>query len=209
MTIDDQITLFYRKIREEQSNSRIDSNEALDRINGGRRRVALKTRFYNFTDNVTAIGGESYFTLKDDFHPAEVKDWASIDGKPVTMKDKADWVTKTNGFILQLLSPWERWGMIDGNTFYVYPPAVAGEFFEWRGYGVPPPLPEISGADIYTNDAQAECCVLDAAIETLEDLGGTPGPVLVKQYNDGIKELKKRASRGDGPRLENAPDMSQ
>ena len=42
-----------------------------------------------------------------------------------------------------------------------------------------------------------------------EDLGGTPGPVLVKQYNDGIKELKKRASRGDGPRLENAPDMSQ
>jgi hypothetical protein len=207
MTIDDQITLFYRKIRETAANSAIDTAEALDRLNGGRRRVALATRFFKYSINFTAAGGESQFALDADFQPAEVRDWASVDGNPVTIKDKASWVTDTNGVIVAVLSPWERWAMLDGAAVYVFPLAQAGEVWTFQGSGIPPKLTGITGPDPYLNEDQAEAAVLDAAMETLEDQQKAIGPVLADQHKRAMDRVRKAAKLGNGPRLENAPGM--
>lgn len=206
MTIDDQITLFFKKIRESQGNSRLTADEALDYLNDSRRSVALVSKFYDVRDTITAAGGETYWTLRDDLLGLiDARDCVTRNGYPVTIKAKADWETQTQGATLNALCANESWGMLQGNTFYIYPPAKSGDIMVWQGYGEPPQLTTTTGGDAYLNNTQAETTVLDAAVNALEDLGGLPGPILMARLQRLTKEISKRA-KPRGPRLENAPD---
>lgn len=206
MIIDEQIALFYRRLRESQTNSRITPEEALEYINGSRRSLAADIKFYQVEDRITAAGGETYWTMRDDFlEPIAARDWATCNGYPIIIKSKAEWATITNGTILPVLPAQERWGMVDGKQFYTYPAAQSGDVFRWRGCGIPPALPAVSGPDVYTDDIEAELIVLDAVMDALEDLNREPGPRLEKKYNE-LKKMVKRRARPRGPRLEHAPD---
>jgi len=205
MIIDEQMALFYRRLREAQTNSRITPEEALDRINDSRRSIAVDTKFYNVKDSITASGGETYWTLLDSFiGPIEARDWATCNGKPIVMKDKSEWATITNGIIIPVLATQEKWGMLDGKQFYIYPMAQNGDVMAWRGYGIPPALPAVTGPDAYTDDVEAELIVLDAVMDALEDIGNTPGKRLETKYARLLAAVKKRA-RPRGARREAAP----
>jgi hypothetical protein len=76
---------------------------------------------------------------------------------------------------------------------------------KWRGCGIPPDLPAVTGPDVYTDDIEAELIVLDAVINALEDINREPGPRLEKRYENIKREVKRRA-RPRGARRENAPE---
>lgn len=206
MTIDEQLELFYRKLRETISNSRITPEDALARINDSRRSIAVETKFYQVEDSVTAVGSETSWTLRDDFiEPVKARDWATCNGKPVVMKDLSEWATITNGAIIPQRYGSYAWGMLDGKQFHRYPAASPGDVMKWRGAGIPPDLPATTGPDAYTDDIEAELIVLDAVIDALEDINHEPGPRLIKRY-DNIKREVKRRARPRGARRENAPE---
>lgn len=205
MIIADQIELFFDSIREAAANSGYTPAQALTRINRSRRRVAVKTRFYDVKDKVSAVGGETYFTLLDTFIDLQdARDVVTRNGFPVTIKGLAEWAGITSGNI-NVLSAASSYGMLNGNTFYVYPAANAGDVFEWWGAAEPPALPDVTGPDVHLNNTQAEATVLDAAETALEDLGERPGPVLQRQLAEAMLAIKRRA-KPRGPRLENAPE---
>ena len=206
MTIDEQLELFYRKLRETITNSRVTPEEALARINDSRRSIAVETKFYQVEDSVTAVGGETYWTLRDDFiEPIKARDWATVNGKPIVIKDRSEWPTITNGAIIPQRYGSYSWGMLDGKGFYMYPAVSAGDVIKWRGCGIPPALPAVTGPDVYTDDIEAELIVLDAVIAALEDTNHEPGPRLEKRYENIKREVKRRA-RPRGARRENAPE---
>lgn len=206
MTIDEQIELFYLRLRESATNSRVAPTTALEYLNHSRRSIALETRFYNVHDTVTANGGETYWTLLDSFlGPIAARDWATCNGRPIVMKSKAEWATITDGIIIPVLASQEVWGMLDGKQFYRYPAAQAGDVHKWRGYGLPEPLPAITGGDAYTDSVEAELIVLDAVQDALEDLGRDAGQRLVEKYKS-LKKLIKDRAKPRGPRLETAQD---
>jgi hypothetical protein len=206
MTIDEQLELFYLRLREAATNSRILPTTALDYLNHSRRSIAIETRFYNVHDSVTAVGGETYWTLLDSFlGPIKARDWATCNGRPVVMKSKAEWATITDGIIIPVLASQEVWGILDGKQFYRYPAAQPGDVHRWRGYGLPEPLPAVSGGDAYTDDVEAELIVLDAVQDALEDLNREPGTRLKAKYNS-LKKLIKDRAKPIGPRLETAQD---
>jgi hypothetical protein len=95
--------------------------------------------------------------------------------------------------------------MLHGNTFYVWPAAVAGDIFEFWGAAEPPALPAIEGPDVYLNNTQAELTVLSAVIEALEDIGEKPGEVLISKYKR-LKGVVADKAKVKGPRLENPPE---
>lgn len=204
MIIADQLSLFFRKIREPEGNSSLTAEQALEYINDSRRSIAVETKFYDVKDSVTASGGEASFTLLNTFLGLQgARDSVTRNGYPVILKTLAEWASITNNSILPGVAQNETWGMLVGNTFYVYPVANAGDAFVWWGQAEPPALPDTDGPDAYLTDVQAELTVLDAAINALEDLSETPGPVLINRYKMLIKQVKKRVI--SGPRLENAP----
>lgn len=206
MIIEEQLNLFYRKLRETISNSRITPEEALDRINDSRRSIAVETKFYQVEDRITAVGGETQWTMRDDFiEPIKARDWAKCNGQPVTIKDMSEWATITNGSIIPQRFSSYVWGMLDGKQFYRYPAATVGDVMRWRGCGIPPPLPAVTGPDVYTDDIEAELIVLDAVIDALEDINREPGKRLMDKYNSLKREVKRRA-HPKGARRENAPE---
>jgi len=206
MIIADQLTLFFKKIRETQANSKLSAEEGLDYINDSRQTEAAETRFYDIKDTVTADGGETYWTLRDDFLGLQAaRDCVTCNGKAVTIKTLAEWATITDGTVLNVLAADERWGMMHGNTFYVYPAAVAGDVMVWWGYGEPPELAAITGPDVYLNNTQARLTVLGAAIAALEDTGELPGQALVGQYVR-LKKIVSKRGQPRGPRLEFPPE---
>lgn len=214
MIIADQIELFYEDIREAADNSRIPPPAALARINRSRRSVAAKTYFYNVRDKTTdslgvstVVGGETSFTLLDTFLGLQnARDVVTRNGYPVLMKALAEWADITTRAVLPVVPSNETWGMLDGNTFYNFPAAVAGDIFIWNGAAEPPDLPAVTGPDVYLNNIQAQCCVHHAAIKALEDLKETPGAVLINEYKDLFKLIDKRG-KPIGPRLETAPNL--
>jgi hypothetical protein len=121
------------------------------------------------------------------------------------MKDKSEWATITNGTIIPQRYGAYVWGMLDGKQFHRYPAAGTGDVMKWRGCGIPPPLPAVTGPDVYTDDIEAELIVLDAVINALEDINREPGPRLEKRYESIKREVKRRA-RPRGARRENAPE---
>ena len=206
MIIADQLLLFYRKIREAQTNSRIEPTEAIARINDAREEEAGQGKFYRISDTITAGGGETYWTLRDDFlGPIAARDWATINGKAITIKSKADWASKVQGAVVPALGLNEVWGMLDGNTFYIYPSAAAGDVLLWYGYALPPALPDITGPDAYLTNPQARLTVMVAAAQALEDLGASPGKMLLTSIAEQRKQVKDKA-KVRGARLENAPE---
>jgi len=205
MIIDEQIKLFFKKIREPQDNSTLTEDDALEYINDSRRSIADETKFYDVKDKVTADGGETYFTLLNTFLGLQnARDSVTRNGYPIVIKHLANWASLTSNGVIRPLAMNETWGMLHGNTFYVHPPAEAGDEFVWWGSAEPPALPAVTGPDVYLNNVQAELTVLDAAINALEDLNEAPGPVLVARYKTIKKSVSKKPPMG--PRLENAPN---
>lgn len=208
MIIADQLVLFFKKVREKATNSALTAEEGLEYINGSRRSEAAETKFYDVKDSITADGGETYFTLLDTFLDLQdARDCVTRNGYPVVIESLAEWATLTNnGFLPMVAGMTEAGGigMLHGNTFYVYPAAVAGDVFVWWGAAEPPALPDVTGPDVYLNNIQAELTILGAAIEALEDLGERPGEVLISKYKR-LKKIVKDKAKPRGPRLENAP----
>ena len=203
MTIADQIELFFRKLRQTAANSNLDADDALDYINSARRKLAVKTRFYDVKDTITAAGGETDWTLLDTFLGLDAaRDRVTCNGIPLVMKTLADWATITSG--TEILPAYGNvvYGMLRGNTFYRYPAAAAGDAMVWWGAALPPDLPAVTGQDAYLNDVQAEATVLEAAVDALEDAGEQPGAKLLSDRADLIKSITPER----GPRLENAPE---
>jgi len=210
MNIQDQIILFYKKIRQDPTNSSLGSTEAVEYINIRRRSEAVETKFYDVTDKITASGGETYFTLLDTFLDLQdARDCVMRNGKPVTIKSLADWASETSDGVIPGVIAFGvndgGWGMIHGNTFYIYPAAVSGDAFVFWGAAEPPALVGVSGGDMYLNNIQAELTVLGAAMDALEDLQEPIGELLVSTYKSLKKIVAKRA-KPRGPRLENPPD---
>lgn len=211
MIIADQITLFFTRLGEDEANSRVTPAQALARINSSRQIVAGKTRFYDVKDSTvdddgvsTVVGGETEFTLADTFLGLQdARDSVTRNGYPVTMKSLAEWATIINETIP---SGNESWGMLHGNTFYVWPAAVAGDIFVWWGAAEPPALAAVTGPDVYLNNQQASATVLDAVISAREDFKEPVGPKLVADYKDLEKQITKKG-RAAGPRLESAPGV--
>lgn len=214
MTIAEQLALFYRRYGETQNNSRITPEDALARINDARRHEALETKFYDIKDSIggataegafRVLGGEGYFTMRPDFYGIWEKSRDSVtrNGIPVTIKTFSEWNSITG-----LMAPigamnGESYGMMHGNTFYIYPPAVANEEFIWWGYGAPPALGAITGPDAYLNDNQAELTVLSAVIDAKEDIGAQASQSVHRRHAELRKLLTRRTPRG--PILDPAP----
>lgn len=201
MIIADQISLFFRKFRQESTNSNLEPEDALDCINESRETEAAETRFYDVKDTITAAGGETEWTLLDTFLGLDgARDSVTCNGIPVVMKTLADWATLISGETDT--NPNRVYGMLRGNTFHRYPAAEAGDVMVWWGAALPPELPAVTGPDAYLNNLQARVTVYGAVIEALEDAGEQPGQVLIAKY----ARLKKLIKPPAGPRLENAPE---
>lgn len=203
MIIADQISLFFRKFRQASTNSNLEPGDALDYINESRETEAAETRFYDVKDTITAVGGETEWTLLDTFLGLDgARDSVTCNGIPVVMKTLADWAEFISGQSVVGIDANTVYGMLHGNTFYRYPAAQAGDVMVWWGAALPPALPAVTGPDAYLNNIQARVTVYGAVIDALEDNGEQPGQVLVAKY----ARLKKLIIPKAGPRLENAPE---
>ena len=199
MIIADQISLFFRKFRQESTNSNLEPEDALDCINESRETEAADTRFYDVKDTITAAGGETEWTLLDTFLGLDgARDCVTCNGIPVVMKTLADWATLIAGQTIVGVDVNTVYGMLRGNTFYRYPAAAAGDVMVWWGAALPPDLPAVEGPDVYLNNIQARVTVYGAVIEALEDAGEQPGQVLLAKY----ARLKKLITPKAVPRLE-------
>ena len=206
MNIEDQLVLFYELYGEPADNSKISAAEALRRINRSRRNLAIKLKFYDVKDSITATGGEGYFTMREDFLGLyeRARDCAFYDSVPMKLKTLANWGEITNsGIPIGLVQP--RYGMMHGRTFYVYPPCEAGKVLMWWGYGVPPALGAVSSGDAYLTDSQAELTVMDAAIKARGETGEAIPQTMVEDYRELRAEIRRKA-QSQGPRLEPAPE---
>lgn len=214
MNIPDQLALFYRRFGEKADNSRLTPEEALEYINDARRHEALETKFYDIKDSIggaaatgaeRVIGGEGYFTMRPDFYGIwdKARDTVTRNGVPVTIKTFSEWNGVTGSQAPIGAMNGESYGMLHGNTFYVYPPMAANEEITWWGYGAPPALGAVTGGDAYLNDNQAELTVLSAVIDAKEDLGLQASQALYRRYAELRKQLTRRTPRG--PILDPAP----
>ncbi len=208
MTIDEQMVLFYKRIRQTAANSNITSTDAMDYINDGRKAEALKRKFYRLDFTDTAVAGDNVWAVDSDFTPLEnARDWATINGRPITMKGVGEWAYLTQGNLLIVSGFFSTWGMLDKGNFYLYPSAKTGDVILLKGTGLPAPLAAITGADpAALTDAEATLGVLAGAMQALEDNNGEPGPLLIKDYNEYAKLVEARA-KPRGARLHAAPEM--
>jgi hypothetical protein len=206
MTIDDQILLFFRRFRQAAGNSSIDAAGALDYINDARQSEAIKTKFYRVDVVATAVGGEPYFVLRDDFTPIEAREWATCNNLPITIKDQAEWARITSGIVFNPAAVYEKWGMLDKDTFYNFPVAQQGDAFIFKGTALPPALAATTGADAALTDAEARLCVLAAVMQALEDTHDQAGPMLITEYKE-LRELVKKRAKPRGARLHSAPGI--
>ena len=205
MNIADQLKLFYRKFGEPQDNSKIVPAEALDRLNESRRTLAILLKYYNVKDYITAAGGETYWTMRDDFLGLyeTARDCVTYDGEPVALKTLAEWATLTKDN--SPLRSNARIGMLHGREFYLHPAAESGKEMKWWCYATPPDLPAITGGDAYLTDEQAMLMALDAAIKARGEYGESVPETMAMEYRELYKEIKRKA-KPTGPRLENDPD---
>ncbi len=205
MNITDQLTMFFRKFGEPQDNSKITPEEALARVNDSRRFLAILLKYYNAKDYITADGGETYWTMRDDFLGLydTARDCVTYDGLPVELKTLAEWNSLIRG-VLPLGT--RRIGMLHGREFYLHPSAEDGKQIVWWIYATPPDLPAITGGDAYLTDEQAYLVVLDAAIKARGDYGENVPATMTNEYQMLYKEVKRKA-RPAGPRIENSPGV--
>ena len=207
MTIQDQISLFFRRFNEPSENGRLTSEQALEYINDSRISLAEKIKFYHIKDKITAGGGETYWTFRDDFlGPVEgVREWATYNGYPIIMKPKGEWAELTSGILINIAINANMLGMYDRNIFHINFEASSGDELEWRGYGRPPLLGAVTGVDAYLTSEQAMLTVLDAVVTAKDDVGDRIGQRLWEDYKE-LKQSIKTKAENNGPRLENAPD---
>ncbi len=203
MIIDEQLELFFRRYRQARANADLTDDNALAYINDARASLAVKIRFFRIDDKITATGGETYWTMKQDFEPLEIRDWATCNGIPIIIKSMAEWETLVSSGYIGITN--EVWGVLDKGTFRRYPAAVVGDLMRWKGTGAPPALPDTTGPDVYLYDAEARLAVLEAVITAIEDNNGTPGPVLLRDHAELKGKVEKNA-KPRGARLHNAAD---
>jgi len=200
MIIEDQIELFKIKFGEPGS-CRFTDDQIVTMLNGRRELEAIETKFYDVVDSITAAGGETYGTLRDDFIDLwPDREAVTYDDKPVIMKPLVLWNSLGYQGELGANINASRYGMKLGKTFNIYPAADAGGKIKWRGYGLPTKLGGTAGADAYLTNGEARLTVLGAVIEAKTD----SGLIVPQQQYDDYKRLRKhieKISNPQGPRL--------